>query len=832
MPHPRDERLTAVLGPTNTGKTFLAIERMLAHGSGTIGLPLRLLAREVYDKVVRQKGARAAALVTGEEKIVPDGARYFVCTVEAMPLDRPVEFMAIDEIQLATDPDRGHIFTHRLLHARGLGETMLLGADTMRPLLRRLLPHAEIVRRERLSTLSYAGPKKLTKLPKRTAIVAFSAEEVYAIAELIRRQRGGAAVVMGALSPRTRNAQVALYQSGEVDFLVATDAIGMGLNMDVDHVAFASRAKFDGRRNRPLRPDEIAQIAGRAGRFRDDGTFGETGDCPPFDEDIVHRVQGHEFEAHVAVEWRSADLDFGSVARLVRSLEAPPTEPGLVRVRGALDELALKRLTLDGDVIETITRVDDVRRLWDVCQTPDFRKATPDEHAHLVGEFARHLLGPKRRLPQDWIAREIESLDRVQGDLDALQNRLAHIRTWTYAANRPDWIDDCEGWRVRTREIEDRLSDALHDLLTQRFIDRRTSVLMRSLKQNDVLLAGVSEEGEVTVEGHYVGRLDGLAFKPDPRAGGREAQAVRNAAFRALRPEVTRRLNAIAEAPDAIFRLDADGRIHGEAPTVARLEPNGDVLAPRVRLVGGDVGDPLAAAAAVQRIERWLADRVARDLAPLVRLRAALDERTLTGLARGLAFQLIEAGGALDRRASDASVAPLTAEDRAALSTLGVRIGRHSIFLPTLLKRRSARLHAILRAAAAPDPAGLFLPGEARSLPLDPARSWASYAAAGYRPAGPRAVRLDALERMAGACRAARGRGRDFPPDAAIAATLGVDLPELERVLRALGYRRAAEGRWRLPAPPRRRPAKPDAPETAFSGLADLIHPRRSGGGS
>ena len=446
-----DDRIVAVLGPTNTGKTHLAIERMLAHGSGMIGLPLRLLAREVYDKVVRQKGPRAAALVTGEEKIVPEGARYFVCTVEAMPLERPVDFLAVDEIQLATDPDRGHIFTHRILHARGQSETMLLGADTMRPLIRRLLPHAEIVRRERLSTLTYAGPRKLTKLPKRTAIVAFSAEEVYAIAELIRRQRGGAAVVMGALSPRTRNAQVGLYQSGEVDFLVATDAIGMGLNMDVDHVAFASRAKFDGRRNRVLRPDEVAQIAGRAGRFKDDGTFGETGDCPPFDEETILRVQSHEFEPHVSVEWRSPDLDFGSVTKLIRSLEAPPTEPGLLRVRGAVDEAALKGVAADADLMDRITRRADVARLWDVCQTPDFRKSTPDEHARLVGEFANFLLGPTQRIPQDMIAREMKHLDRTTGDIDALQARLAHIRTWTYAANRPDWMRNARKTKAGTR---------------------------------------------------------------------------------------------------------------------------------------------------------------------------------------------------------------------------------------------------------------------------------------------------------------------------------------------------------------------------------------------
>ncbi len=827
-----EDRIVAVLGPTNTGKTHLAIERMLAHGSGMIGLPLRLLAREVYDKVVRQKGSRAAALVTGEEKIVPDGARYFICTVEAMPLERPVDFLAVDEIQIATDPDRGHIFTHRILHARGQSETMLLGADTMRPLIRRLLPHAEIVRRERLSTLTYAGPRKLTKLPKRTAIVAFSAEEVYAIAELIRRQRGGAAVVMGALSPRTRNAQVGLYQSGEVDFLVATDAIGMGLNMDVDHVAFASRAKFDGRRNRVLRPDEVAQIAGRAGRFKDDGTFGETGDCPPFDEETILRVQSHEFEPHVSVEWRSPDLDFGSVTKLIRSLETPPDQPGLLRVRGAVDEAALKSVAMDADLMDRITRKADVIRLWDVCQTPDFRKATPDEHARLIGEFAGHLLGPTQRIPQDWIAREMKNIDRTTGDIDALQARLAHIRTWTYAANRPDWIDDCEGWRMRTREVEDRLSDALHEVLTQRFIDRRTSVLMRSLKQNDVLLAGVSPEGEVTVEGHYVGRLDGLTFKPDPRAGGREAVAVRGAAFRALRPEVTRRLRAIAEGADTAFRLDADGRVHFDGDAVARLDAGAPALQPVVRLIGGDVGDPRMAASAKARIEAWLKHVIAHDLGPLMRLRAALDTRGLPGPARGLAFQLLENGGALDRRAAADAVTPLGSDDRKALAKLGVRIGHHSVYIPNLMKLKAARLHAILRVAALPEPAGLFLPGSgAQSVPIDPGRSWASYAAAGYRPAGPRAVRFDALERLASACNAGKGERRDFPLDPTFCSLVGCGPKDMEGVLAALGYRRVqladaatgAPSRWRLSTPGRDTRKTGEAPDTAFSGLGALI---------
>ncbi|HRE45775.1 MAG TPA: helicase-related protein, partial [Terricaulis sp.] len=522
------------------------------------------------------------ALITGEEKIVPESARYFICTVEAMPLDRVVEFVAIDEIQVARDPDRGHVFTERLLHARGYHETMLMGSDTMRPMIRALLPGAEIIRRERMSTLSYVGPRKITKLPKRSAVVAFSAEEVYAIAELLRRHRGGAAVVMGALSPRTRNAQVALYQSGEVDFLVATDAIGMGLNMDVDHVAFASRRKFDGHGWRDLRADEMAQIAGRAGRFTRDGAFGETGECAPFDEEIVERVEGHAFEPVQALQWRNPELDFQSVPALIASLEKAPERRALQRVRGADDEMVLKRLTEEFETIDLARGPSMVRRLWEACQLPDFRKSSPEDHARLAGRIAHHILSKQGRIPREWIGAEMEKLESANGDLDVLQQRLAHVRTWTFAANRADWLADAEHWRERTRAVEDKLSDALHEALTQRFIDRRTSALLKGLKREDAMLAGVSEEGEVTVEGHFVGRLEGLEFKPDPRAGSDlEGRAVRNAALRALRPELSRRLARIATAEEAAFTLARDGRVRFDGAVIAKLAHGAPLLKPR-----------------------------------------------------------------------------------------------------------------------------------------------------------------------------------------------------------------------------------------------------------
>ncbi|MEQ1707836.1 MAG: helicase-related protein [Terricaulis sp.] len=827
-------RVKAVLGPTNTGKTHLAIERMLGHASGMIGLPLRLLAREVYDRVVAAKGEAAAALITGEEKIAPESARYFVCTVEAMPLDLKAEFLAIDEIQVARDLDRGHVFTDRVLHARGFGETMLLGSDTMRLMVRKLLPEAEIIRRERMSTLAYGGHKKITKLPKRSALVAFSAEEVYAIAELLRRHRGGAAVVMGALSPRTRNAQVALYQSGEVDFLVATDAIGMGLNMDVDHVAFASRRKFDGHGWRDLRADEIAQIAGRAGRFTRDGQFGETGECAPFDEETIERVESHEFEPVEAIQWRNEALKFDTVAALAASLAAAPPRAGLARVRGADDEKVLARLCEDAETMARVRAPAQVRRLWEACQLPDFRKVSPEDHVRIAGRIAGYILAPKGRVPSEWVAAELETLDRAEGDLDVLQSRLAHVRTWTYAASRADWLADAESWRARTREVEDKLSDALHAALTQRFIDRRTSALLKGLKREDAMLAGISEDGEVTVEGHYVGRLEGLDFVPDPRAsGGVEGRAVRNAAWRALKPEVARRLARIAGAEEADIELGRDGRVRVDGAAVAKLMAGAPVLKPRLRLICADAVSELERAAARERLEYWLARKVAADLRPLTMLEAAWRDGKLPPDARGLAFRLLESAGALDRAGEDLD--HMSPAARAALQRCGVRVGRHSIFMPGLVRPRAAQTLAILHRSFCPTQS-LFLPrAGALSVAIDAPLSWSASAAAGYRACGQVAVRFDLVERLAEAVSAP-----ELTSDAALARLIGRRAAELPGVLGALGYKRTrptddgAPGRWRL-AVVRGKARANAAGDNAFSALAALLPPpaqrrRRRGG--
>jgi ATP-dependent RNA helicase SUPV3L1/SUV3 len=791
--------LKAVLGPTNTGKTHLAVERMLGHASGMIGLPLRLLAREIYDRVVKARGARSVALITGEEKIVPPRPQYFVCTVEAMPLNRDVEFLAVDEIQLCADPERGHVFTQRLLNARGTCETMLLGSDTMAPLIRRLAPHAEFQTRERFSALSYAGAAKLTRLPRRSAVVAFSAEQVYAIAELIRRQRGGAAVIMGALSPRTRNAQVALYQSGEVDFLVATDAIGMGLNMDVDHVAFAGLRKHDGRRMRWLHAHEIGQIAGRAGRYRTDGTFGVTGDAPEIDADIVAAVENHRFEPVQAAEWRNSRLDFQSLPALLRSLNAPPPNNGLKLTAEALDQITLRQLAEAEDVRERCRARDNLHLLWEVCQTPDFRKSTLDEHVRLARTLFDHLSTGPRRVPADWIEAQYKGLDRLDGDIDALASRLARVRTLAYLANRPDWLRDPPHWQGRMRELEDRLSDTLHERLMQRFIDRRTSALMRGLRVRDEVLAGVAADGAVTVEGHYVGRLRGVRFDPAQGSSALEDRALRAAAQRAVAPEVARRLGRLAGDEDSAFALQPDGMVLWRGDAAGQLS-GGAPFAARVRLFG-ELGPEPARERAARRLEAFIAAEAGRRLAPLRRLTAAVDEGRLKGLPRGLAYRLIEAGGVLDRRPIEHELHALSQAERRALRGLGVRIGAFSLYLPGLLSER-ARGFAM---AFAPPGAPEWRPPVDRISPLpSPPPAAAALSARGLRAVGSLAVPVEALERLDALLRAAPRQGGGVLLSEQAVDELGWTMAEASQIMRGLGFvpagRKGAEGPapWRM----------------------------------
>ena len=822
----RIRNVTAVLGPTNTGKTHLAIERMLGHESGMIGLPLRLLAREVYDRIKQRVGADKVSLITGEEKIKPERARYWVSTVEAMPRDIDVDFLAIDEIQLAGDPERGHVFTDRLLHARGRSETLLLGAQTMRDAISDLIPGANFISRPRLSKLTYSGEKKITRLPARSAIVAFSAQEVYALAELIRRQRGGAAVVLGALSPRTRNAQVALYQSGDVEFLIATDAIGMGLNLDVDHVAFSALRKFDGHNHRNLTPGEIGQIAGRAGRHMNDGTFGVTGGAEPLDADMVERLETHSFDSIRTLQWRNRKLDFSTLDALHASLRELPREQRLTRARTADDVAALEALSSDREIADIATSRPRVELLWEVCQLPDYRKISGQSHSELVSNLYRHLTTGDNRIPEDWFAKQVALADRTDGDIDTLSTRIAHIRTWTFVANRPDWLKDPAHWQERTRAIEDSLSDAMHESLTQRFVDRRTSALMKGMRDKDELTADIADDGAITVENHFVGRLKGFRFTQDTAADGIHEKATRQAAMQVVTRELGMRARRVAAAQNDALKITRNGMVVWRDDEIAKLEPADDPLHPGVTLLVDEAMSEADREKVQARIKTWIDDTITDKLKPLVEMANSTE---LHGLARGIAFQLKEGLGALKREGVADEINALDQAARAELRKFGLRFGAFNIFFPIMLKPAPADLAATLWLLKHPTANGttpqLPRPG-LTSVVVDPATPEALYRAHGFHVCGPRAVRLDILERLADLIRPLlawrSGPGKtDAPPkgstgDGGFRATddmmsiLGCSAEELSEVLKVLGFR--LERRPIAPATPL---AAPIANETA-----------------
>ena len=860
--------VTAVLGPTNTGKTHFAVERMLAHRSGVIGLPLRLLAREIYDRVVALRGAEAVALVTGEEKIVPREAAYFVCTVEAMPMDRGFAFVAIDEIQLAADPERGHVFTDRLLHARGSEETMLLGADTMRGLIRRLLPGVVFRDRERFSTLAWRGPGKLSRLPRRSAIVAFSAADVYAVAEMVRRQRGGAAVVMGALSPRTRNAQVAMFEAGEVDYLVATDAIGMGLNLNLDHVAFARLHKFDGRLTRPLLAPEVGQIAGRAGRHMNDGSFGVTADCAEPEIDIIERVEAHNFKPLRLINWRNGALDLSSPTALLLSLEAPPParfRKILDKPRLSTDLAVLKNLLQDPEVMRTAKGGAATELLWQVCQVPDFRKTMAEAHVRLLGRIYGHLVA-SGRLPADWVAGHLSRLDRCDGDIDTLAARLAHIRTWTFVSHRGDWLDDAVHWQMQARDIEDRLSDAVHERLTQRFVDQRTAALVRRMGEGDgaALLGGVSVGGQVSVEGHDVGALEGFRFVADAVGEGRSATAddrtLRAAAGPIVARELDHRAARLAACADGDIRLGDEGRMFWLGTPVAVLARGRTVFRPAVALLANDLEDS-ARRRVAGRLEAWLAAHVRRTLQPLMALEAPAQVRgaglkpaglvdeaaagppAFSGAGRGLAYQLYENFGVLARAQVADQIRDLGPADRHKLRKSGVRLGQYFVFLPALLKPHRRALSAALwatyhdcKSPAAPASSGRV------SVLRDADIADDFYLACGFARMGDRAVRIDMIERLADRLR--QVKGATITPDHTLLSLVGCNRAEFSQTMTVLGYlargagdevvferRRPPKARTKTPASEARpahlrpKPAPRDRldPNSPFAVLKDLV---------
>ena len=817
--------LKAVLGPTNTGKTHYAVERMLGRSSGVIGLPLRLLAREVYDRIVARIGASQVALVTGEEKIIPPRARYFVCTVEAMPTDRRFAFLAVDEIQLMANHERGHVFTDRVFNARGYEETLFLGAETAKDVLRTLVPGIVFDHRERFSELSHAGHLKLGRLPKRSVVVAFSAKEVYALAEALRRLRGGAAVVMGGLSPRTRNAQAELFQAGEVDFLVATDAVGMGLNLDTDHVAFASLSKYDGRRRRYLTPMEAGQIAGRAGRFRNNGTFGTTADCAPMPDDLVDRITRHAFEPLHYVEWRNSDLDFSSLDALVESLHVPRPTKRLRRIKGAEDELSLERMMAIPEVANNIHLPVQVRQLWEVCSVPDFRNLTIDAHVRLLQDIYRTLVGGGGKLSDDFMARKIGRCDDVMGDVDTLSARLARIRTWTYCAAKSNWMHDAAHWAAEARAVEDRLSDALHEGLIARFVDKRTSKLLKSIGAGMDMTASIKDDGAVYVDDHLIGHLRGLSFERDVNASDLEAKALEAAAAKAVAPEVDRRLTSLSSGQASIFQLSDTGEILWGGMAVGRIAKSGSVLTPDVELIGGELGNPVLRQLAEDRMRAWLRGEVDTHLAPLKKLKALQDDASVLPGSKGFAFQLAEANGYLDRRRVGRTVRELGQDERRDLRSAGVRFGQYDIFMPELTKPKPARLLSLLNAYGAGGDRKPFIPfAGVTSIPDEGEMSSRNYAPealalAGYKAVGPRIVRFDILNRLASMVRDAQGQFQTaalekpkrptFQIMDEMLALLGANLEQTRDVLRTLGYTSTQEDA------PLTKPVEPKAPDAA-----------------
>jgi ATP-dependent RNA helicase SUPV3L1/SUV3 len=775
---------------------------MLGHRTGVIGLPLRLLAREVYDKIVALRGPSVVALVTGEERIVPPRTQYWVCTVEAMPEGMGCDFLAIDEVQLCADPERGHVFTDRLLRARGLLETLFLGSYTMRGPIAELVSGVQFMRRERMSQLTYAGAKKISRMPPRSAIVGFSVDNVYAIAELIRRQKGGAAVVMGALSPRTRNAQVAMYQNGEVDYLVATDAIGMGLNLDIDHVAFSSLTKFDGHRMRTLAPNELAQIAGRAGRGMSDGTFGVTGDAPPLNDGLAQAIMDHRFAPIKKLNWRSPDLNFTSPEALIRALQVSPNDDCLVKAREADDLGALISLSQVGEVAARASDVGSVRLLWDVCRIPDFRGISQAEHAALL-EVIFGYLHQSGHVPDDWLASQIRRIDRVDGDIDTLSKRLAYIRTWTYVAQRKGWVSDESHWRGETRAVEDRVSDALHGALTQRFVDRRTSMLLRRLKQKEALLAEVNDNGDVSVEGEFVGRLEGFRFTPDKGASGTEgsaeAKTLKMAAQQALAPQFHLRADRFYNAPDTEIDFTEQGGLMWGDYAVGKLVAGAEPLKPMVEVFVDDVAGPEVTQKVQRRLQHFIDRKIAALFEPLLALQRDED---LTGLARGFAFRMVEGLGLLTRAQIAQEVKELDQDARGALRKHGLRFGQFTIFMPLLLKPAPTRLRLVLWSLVqglqefpeAPPP-GLVTVPSVKDAPQG------YHTMCGYRAAGERAIRIDMLERLADLLRAENSRsGFEAKPD--MLSITGMTLEQFADLMTGLGYNAARDERIKVKAPP------------------------------
>ena len=687
------KKINAVLGPTNTGKTHLAIETMLDFESGIIGFPLRLLAREVYDKVVKRVQTEKVALITGEEKIIPPNAKYFLCTVESMPIDKQVDFIAVDEIQMCADHERGHIFTDRLLNLRGNKLTMFMGSNTIKRIIEKLDGDIEFIQRNRLSKLTYAGHKKISRINRKTAIIAFSAEEVYAIAELLRRQKGGAAIVMGSLSPKTRNAQVELYQSGDVDFLVATDAIGMGINMDLDHIYFSNLKKFDGRKLRKLSLSEIGQIAGRAGRYLNDGNFGITGQCKEINSEQVNLIENHKFEEIQSLFWRNSELNFETPFSLLKSLDQKPNKDWLKKIYECEDEKALKFFLKDKNFENTIFTKEKLSLLWECCQIPDFVKKTFGNHYEVIGNVFKYLNSEKGRITDDFMRLELMKLDKIDGNVDSLSNRIANVRTWSYVANKNNWVENQNYWVNKTKFLEDKLSDRLHDELTKTFIDKRASVLARGLKQDMDFDTKILDNNDLMIDGQFIGKINGLKLELDLKKGALETdiKSLKKAARKTIGPELEKRIQMIIETN--LVELKKDFKIYWNNSPIAKLTPGKDYLNPNFELIVDDMLELNQRKKLTNFLVKWLEDKISNILKSLFDLKSLKDKNSSI---KALAYQLYENNGVLKREQVSEYLSKLDQGDRKILRDLGVKFGRYHVFLFKLIKPESVSLRTLL----------------------------------------------------------------------------------------------------------------------------------------
>ncbi len=685
--------ITAVLGPTNTGKTFLAIETLLSFNSGMIGFPLRLLAREVYDKVIKKCDPSSVALITGEEKIIPSNAKYFLCTVESMPIDKKLEFVAIDEIQMCSDHERGHIFTDRLLNLRGEKQTMFMGSHTMKNILSNLNEEIEFINKERYSKLSYSGHKKISRIERKSAIIAFSTEEVYAIAELLRRQKGGCAIVMGSLSPKTRNSQVSLYQSGDVDYLVATDAIGMGINMDLNNIYFSNLKKFDGKKLRRLNLSEIGQIAGRAGRYMNDGNFGVTGEVQNISSEDIELIENHKFEVINNIFWRNSQLNFTNTKTLINSLDEKPDKEWLRRINECEDEKVLKYLVNQQSQIEIKNEKEKLKLLWECCQIPDFVKKSYGKHLEIVKRVFNFLSGKNRKIPNSYIKEQLKLLDKIEGNVDSISNRIANVRTWSYVANKSNWVENNDYWIERTKYIEDKLSDRLHEELTKTFIDKRASVLAKGLKQDISFKTEIIDNKQVKINDQFIGYLNGLKLDLDLKVDALDAdiKSLKKASRQTVMPEILDRIDQIIKTK--LIEIKKDFKIYWNNFPIAKIKKGKDYLSPEIELIIDDMIDNKDKTKLNLFLEKWIREKIETELESLIKLKKIKDNNSEI---RALAYNLYEKNGVVKRENVKFILEKLGQSERKILRGIGVKFGRYHIFLHKLFKPSSVSLRILL----------------------------------------------------------------------------------------------------------------------------------------